>query len=120
MDTAVGTRIEYVQVLLVPFCVQVPALAVDTGWGTSTAKRARYCTDRSMRGDRSTSRTSGPAAAVAARVSSRRRTGARRRDPDQGRPMLFICLIPRPQNPPIPRHYLARRNGQLLGFFDAG
>ena len=66
MDTAVGTRIEYVHVLLVPFCLQVPALAVDTTWGTSTAKRLGYWADRSMRGDRSMSRTSGAAAAVAA------------------------------------------------------
>src|SRR5215471_11985987 len=119
MDTAGRTRIEYVQVLLVPFCVQVPASAVDTGWGTSTAKRDGYSADRSMRGDRSMSRTSGPAAAVAARVRSRRRTAATRCDADQDRSMPFIYFSPWPQ-PPTRRPYLARRKGQVLGFFDAG
>src|SRR5215469_8527814 len=119
MDTAVGTRIEYVQVLLVPFCVQVPASAVDTGWGTSTAKRDGYSADRSMRGDRSMSRTSGAAAAVAAPVRSRRRTAATRCDADQDRSMLFIYFSPWPQ-PPTRRPYLARRKEQVLAFFDAG
>src|SRR5262249_5288601 len=97
MDTAVGTRIEYVQVLLVPFCVQVPALAVDIGWGKSTAKRVRYRADWSMRGDRSMSRISAAAVALAAQQRNKRRTAETQCNADRDRSMLLICLIPRPQ-----------------------